>query len=130
MKSPLAVLLAASLLLLSAVPAQARDSVCLLGDDGKIAVSTFEHRAGGSNRATDVTLIFGGHILRGLLKDVNSGPIAMKEFGSGPNGYSFSGTISVDYPTRRITLKGKLQTPPDKGGIDLDASFEGKELQP
>ena len=129
MKSPLAALLLVFLSLPAASPARARDSVCLLGDDGKIAVSVFEHRAGAGDRATEVTLIFGGYVLRGQLKNANSGPITLRDVNPGPNAYSFSGRISIDYPTSRITLKGRLKTPPGNDGIDLDASFEGKELR-
>ena len=115
---------------LMAVRADARDSTCLLGDDGKIAVTTLEHRADNSRRATEVTLIFGAHLLRGRLKDTDSGKITLQEKDAGKDAYTFSGTISIDYKKMRITLKGKLKFAPDLPGENLNTSFKCKELQP
>src|SRR5579862_5320178 len=65
----------------------ARDSTCLLGDDGKIALTSLEHRTT-TGRGTDVTVIYGAHLLRGKLVNVDAGPITLKE--SGPQAYSFT----------------------------------------
>ncbi len=90
--------------------ALAGDSTWLLGDDGKIALNTFEHRAGeGDGRETSVTLIYGEHFLSGKLKDVDSGKITLKASSSIPeNAYVFKGSISIDYDKSEITLKGKM----------------------
>ncbi len=122
-------LLIVLLCLFTAAAAPARDSLCLFGDDGKIAVAVFEHRIGAGDRATEITLIYGGYVLRGRLKDVDAGPVTLKDVTPGPNAYSFSGRISIDFATRRITLKGRLKTPPGNDGIEIDASFEGRELR-
>lgn len=87
----------------------ARDSTWLLADNGKLAVTTFEHRAG-EGRATTVTVIYGEHILRGVLNDADSGRIKLKkETPQEPeNDYRFTGNISINYEKSQITLKGKL----------------------
>jgi hypothetical protein len=108
----------------------AADSTCLLGDNGKIAVTTFEHRTSTGGRATDVTLIFGTHLLRGELVDVDSGPVTLKATGKGKeNNYIFTGTINVDYDGKKMTLKGKLKV--DGTEIsNFNTTFRCKQLQP
>jgi hypothetical protein len=108
----------------------AADSVCMLGDNGKIALSTFEHRSGtGDGRVTEVTLIFGMHLLRGKLVDTDSGPITLKETGSSKYSYTFRGTIGVDYQTKKMTVKGKITA--DSTEISsINSTFRGKELNP
>ncbi len=87
----------------------AADSLCLLGDDGKIAVTTYEHRAAADTRATIVTLVFGSYILRGKLHDVDAGAITLREAGAAKNSYpKFVGNINVNYQTYQIKLKGAL----------------------
>lgn len=61
------------LLALSSGPALARDSLwtlCegktqLFGADETILVNQYEHRSGADSRTTQLTLIFGGHLLSG-----------------------------------------------------------------
>lgn len=105
----------------------AADSQCLLGDNGKIAVTTFEHRDGGSHRATEVTLIYGMHLLRGRLRDTDSGPIALSE--TGPEHYAFVGSLRVDYNAMKMTLKGKLKYTPTLSE-NYNTTFRCKTLQP
>ena len=116
--------------LVSASTAFAADSVCMLGDNGKIGLSTFEHRAAsGDGRVTEVTLIFGMHLLRGRLIDTDSGSITLKEGGSGKDNYTFRGTIGVNYQTKRMTVKGRIKT----GNLEIsniNSTFRGKELNP
>ena len=107
----------------------AADSVCMLGDNGKIALSTFEHRSGtGDGRVTEVTLIFGMHLLRGRLIDTDSGPVTLKE-AAGKDSYSFRGTIGVNYQTKKMTVKGQIKS----GNLEvsnINSTFRGKELNP
>jgi hypothetical protein len=102
----------------------------MLGDNGKIGLSTFEHRSGtGDGRVTEVTLIFGMHLLRGKLIDTDSGPITLKEAGSSRDSYTFRGTIGVDYQTKKMTVKGKIKT----GSLEIsniNSTFRGRELTP
>jgi len=108
----------------------AKDSTCLLGDNGKIAVTTFEHRTVSGGRATDVTLIFGTHLLRGELVDADSGPITLKATSKmKENRYVFGGSINVDYSGMKMTLKGKMEVE----GIEIskfNTTFRCKQLQP
>ena len=86
----------------------ARDSAWLLGDNGKVAVNIFEHRAG-MGRATGVTLIYGSFFLHGELHDTNSGKITLVLSDPQPaNRYTFTGTISIDYEKSQLTLKGAM----------------------
>ncbi len=96
-------------ILASSSAARAADSTWLLGDNGKIAVSTHEHRAG-AGRATSVTLIYGVHLLVGELKDTDSGPITLREISDGEEdkANNFKGQITVDYERTRVTLAGNL----------------------
>jgi len=124
------VLLGIAWSMLSVSTAFAADSVCMLGDNGKIALTTLEHRSGtGDGRVTEVTLIFGMHLLRGRLIDKDSGPVTLKEIGSSKGSYTFGGTVGVDYQTKKMTVKGKLTT----GNTEIsriNATFRGKELNP
>ena len=116
--------------LLSVSTAFAADSVCMLGDNGKIGLSTFEHRAAtGDGRVTEVTLIFGMHLLRGRLVDTDSGTITLKEAGAAKDSYTFRGTVGVNYQTKKMTVTGKIKT----GNLEIsniNSSFRGKELNP
>jgi hypothetical protein len=125
-----ALLLAATGGLLFAPAAFARDSTCLLGDNGKIAVTTLEHRAGGdgTHRVTDITLIFGAHLLRGHLRDADSGPVTLVEAGTRDN-YKFVGTLGIDYDKMKMTLKGKLKYDPATSDL-YNTTFDCKQLQP
>lgn len=115
---------------LSISTASAADSVCMLGDNGKIGLTTFEHRsATGDGRVTEVTLIFGMHLLRGRLVDTDSGPITLKEAGSAKDSYTFRGTVGVNYQTKKMTVKGKIKA----GNLEIsniNSTFRGKELNP
>jgi hypothetical protein len=115
---------------ISVSAAFAADSVCMLGDNGKIGLTTFEHRsATGDGRVTEVTLIFGMHLLRGRLVDTNSGAIILKEAGSSKESYTFRGTIGVNYQTKKMTVKGKIKA--DNLEISsISSTFPGKELNP
>jgi hypothetical protein len=109
----------------------AADSSCILGDNGKIALSTFEHRsAKGDGRMTEVTLIFGVHLLRGTLTNTDSGPITLKEMGSSKYNYKFVGTIGVDYQTKKMTVKGKITDGTGTEISNISSTFPGKELNP
>jgi hypothetical protein len=108
----------------------ARDSTCMLGDNGKIALTTLEHRsATGDGRVTEVTLIFGMHLLRGKLVDTDSGPVTLKETGSSKYNYTFGGTIGVDYQTNKMSVKGKITVGSDEIS-NINSTFRGKELNP
>lgn len=107
------------------VSTKAADSTWLLGDNGKVAVNSLEHRLGASGRGTDVTLIIGSHLLKGSLVNRDSGKITLKE--TGRDGYTFEGTIAIDYQNSQTTLKGRIKF----GGSASDsisAKIKSKEL--
>jgi hypothetical protein len=117
--------------MLFASMAFAADSVCTLGDNGKIALSTFEHRSDtGNGRVTEVTLIFGMHLLRGKLVDVDSGPVTLKETGSSKYNYKFGGTIGVDYKIGKMMVKGKITDGTGTEISNINSTFRAKELNP
>lgn len=109
----------------------AADSTWMLGDNGHIALNTLEHRSGtGNGRVTEVTLIFGMHLLRGKLVDADSGPITLKEAGSSKYNYLFKGTIGVAYETSKMTVKGKITDGTGGDISDINSTFSCKELRP
>lgn len=58
--------------LLMSSGAKAADSLWLLCDDDGLVLNLYEHRSGGENRKTELTLIFGQHQFTGALeKKVN-----------------------------------------------------------
>ena len=115
-------------LLCFSTAAMARDSTWLLGDDGQaVALTTFEHRAE-NGRATTVTLIYGEHLLRGELKDVDSGKITLKASAALPeNNYIFKGMISIDYEKMQIKLKGRMTVGEDEIA-SYDTTIKCKQL--
>ena len=103
--------------------AHGRDSTWLVCTSDSLLVSSHEHRAG-DGRATSLNLIFGVHDLRGELKDADSGRISLKA--AGETGTTFSGTISIDYEAKQLSLKGTLKL--DGEPSPIDATMECKEM--
>ena len=114
-------LLALCLLSLLSVPAFARDStwkMCigstqLFDVPAKLAVNVFEHRnSTGDGRVTELTLIYGGHVLQGNFDSTedDSGKILLKQDDS-----TFTGFTEVDYEHDLLILTGKLDL-----GIETD----------
>jgi hypothetical protein len=113
--------------LLLPVSCFAKDSVWVVGNSNKIAISLFEHRTGADTRAADVTLIMGGWTMTGAVKDTGEGyakpaPITLKT-----NGGGFKGTISIDYENHKVMLKGTLTL--SGQGFQLNEKISLKELQ-
>ena len=120
---------------LTAIASQAtlaKDSLWMLGDDGDIAVSTFEHRnERGDGRDTEVTLIFGMHTLQGTLHDADSGKIRLAEIGPNKAIYVFTGTVSVPnsaLQAKLIHVAGVLDFG-TAGNRNLDTSFPCKVMK-
>ncbi|MEY2508272.1 MAG: hypothetical protein QOH01_2601 [Verrucomicrobiota bacterium] len=113
--------------LLLPVSSFAKDSVWVVGNSNKIAISLFEHRTGAQGRAADVTLITGGWSMNGSVKDTGEGytkptPITLKT-----NGGGFKGTISIDFENHKVMLKGTLTLSGE--GFQLNEKISFKELQ-
>jgi len=103
--------------------AQAADSTWLLCDNGVIAVSSVEHRAGdGFNRMTSLSLILGGNIFGGELRGADAGKVSL----SGKNNDGFTGTVSIDYSTNRLMLKGILNM--SNSAFNIDSELQCKEM--
>lgn len=104
---------------------QARDSTWLLCSNESLVVSSHEHRAGGGDgRATTLTLIFGVHEMRGMLKDTDSGTVALKS--AAETGTGFNGKISLDYQANELSIAGILKI--DGEPNDIDATLQCKEM--
>ena len=90
--------------------ANAKDSLWGLGDNGRIAISFLEHRAGASLRVIDVTLIVGGWLLAGSVKEPSDGHVEDRPISLAAKNATFEGTFNVEFggDTNKIKLKGKL----------------------
>lgn len=78
--------------------------VVLYEETVKLVVNVFEHR-NAEGRATDLTLIYGGNVLKGGFNSTenDSGVVILKE-----NQSFFRGTAAVDYSEDTLALKGRL----------------------
>lgn len=79
--------------------------VVLYEETVKLVVNVFEHRNGADGRATDLTMIYGGNVLKGGFNSTesDSGVVILKE-----NQSFFRGTAAVDYSLDTLALKGRL----------------------
>jgi hypothetical protein len=91
-------------------------------NDVKIVVNAFEHR-NGNGRAVDLTLIYGGNILRGSYNttESTSGVVTLKGADS-----SFKGNVAIDYGRGIMNLSGKMTMA--KSGSSLKANLECETL--
>lgn len=102
----------AATILLFSLSASARDSLwnlcigdaVLFMEDHKLVVNVYEHR-NGLGRATELTMIFGGHTLTGTFDNTegDTGSVILKNARS-----TFKGRVAVDYLENTITLNGVL----------------------
>lgn len=107
--------------------AMAKDSLWLLCDNSSYALNVFEHRSnGGDGRVTDLVFLFGGHTLQGSLKDTESGPLFLAQKAGNKTLSSIRGTISIDFTTQKVNLKGKFRLQGDT--LTLNETLLCKEL--
>ncbi len=107
--------------------AEARDSTWLVCSNDSLALSSHEHRAPkGDGRETALTLIFGVHEMRGMLKNVDSGAVTLRA--AGETGTKYVGKLSVNYAAKTVRLAGTLtlQGAPTK----VKAILQCKEMSP
>lgn len=103
----------------------ARDSTWLVCNSDSLAMSLHEHRAkSGDDRETTITLIFGVHELRGILKGTDSGPVTLRDTRASKT--SFVGKVRVDYEANEVSLAGTLKL--DGEPFDIDANLQCKEM--
>ena len=94
----------------------------LFDRDASIVVNAFEHRVS-KGRAADITLIYGGHILKGSYStsESTSGTVLLKGIGS-----NFKGNVAIDYGRGLMTLVGRLEL--NRSASDLKATLECETL--
>ncbi|MFN2474731.1 MAG: hypothetical protein ABR526_00105 [Chthoniobacterales bacterium] len=73
-----------------------------------------------------MTLIFGVHEMRGMLKDADSGRVSLKAVGE--TGTAFSGKISIDYQANELAIAGVLKI--DGEPNEINATLQCKEMSP
>ena len=111
---------------LTAISAHAADSEWLLCNNDKLIVNSLEHRASADTRATDLTLILGGHVLRGELYNTDSDDNLSMSVQEGRYTQQFKGSIAIDYQTKRMTLNGILALA--NRAMPIDAKFDCKVM--
>lgn len=74
-------------------------------------LSIFEHRNGTSGRKTEITLIYGSHLLTANLKNADEGKIHLKSPLRKDD--SFKGSIKINYTENSVQLRGDYITYPD-----------------
>lgn len=79
--------------------------VVLYEETVKLVVNVFEHRNGSDGRKTDLTMIYGGNVLKGGFDSTESdaGTVILKE-----NESFYRGRAAVDYTNETLALKGTL----------------------
>lgn len=83
--------------------ASAADSTWLICDGSKIVANSFEHRVGSADRANELTLITGGTTFIGQVEDASEeSRVTM----TSPSGYTYKGSVKVDYQTYTIRFDG------------------------
>lgn len=108
----------------------AKDSLWGVGNDGTLALNPFEHRAGGTSRAADITLIMGSWFLNGKVVDSgggypNPGAITLTGRNGSPRG-TFTGTIRMDFTAEKVRLTGTRKL--SSTSFNLNNTIRYKEL--
>lgn len=77
----------------------------LFEESAKLAVNVYEHR-NGEGRATEFTMIYGGHVLTGTFNssESDSGLAILKNAQKS----FYRGTVATDYSENTLSLKGRL----------------------
>jgi hypothetical protein len=119
-----------------ALPCQAKDSLWLLCDNGKMALNLHEHRAG-LGRAISFSLLFGGYTLTGDLINANQsidqktsevtdyGKVVLRGNPKYPS--NFKGEIAVNYTKEVVSLNGVLNLQGER--FNIKYQLQCKELR-
>jgi hypothetical protein len=106
--------------------AHAADSTRLACDNGSVLLHVFEHRTGAEDRATDVTVIYGGYIFSGSIAEGAQSVLApIGEYARAGN--EFSGVITIDYAKGKVKVAGGALSLEGER-IPVAAKFSCKEL--
>jgi len=103
-------------------PAFASDSTWTVCNSKSFLVSAFEHRAGADSRQTDVVLIYGGHLAKGVLGE-DSNKVTLNS-----TTMNFEGEMTLNYRTNKMTLKGVLDIQGRR--FDIGESFKCVDKTP
>jgi hypothetical protein len=118
------------------LPCQAKDSLWLLCDNGKMALNLHEHRAG-LGRAISFSLLFGGYTLTGDLINANQsidqktsevtdyGKVVLRGNPKYPS--NFKGEIAVNYTKEVVSLNGVLNLQGER--FNIKYQLQCKELR-
>ena len=118
---------ASALFLASAGMLAARDSTWLLCSDDSLALSAHEHRSGsGEGRETSLTLIFGVHEMRGLLRNADTGNVRLSRQGKPDT--KFVGKVSLDFQATTVSLRGTLSI--DGEPMKVNTTLGCKQMSP
>lgn len=108
-----------------AASAHAADSSRLACDNGQVLLHVFEHRTGADERATEITVIYGGYIFNGNIEE--GSPAVLETLRPSRGGNQFSGVISVDYAKGKVKVaEGELLL--DGTRMPVAPKFRCKEL--
>jgi hypothetical protein len=135
MKTPLPLFILLINLTVFATSAMGRDSVFLVGNNGQVVVAANEHRSGSGGRETDVTLVYGSHVLYGTFPEEESGSLVLKSIDPSAklaveNKYLFKGSLSVDLEKMEMTLVGELFVAGEKESFAVyDSTFTCQSLE-
>lgn len=83
-------------------PAFAGDSTWLVCNSKSLLVSAFEHRTGADTRQTDVVLLYGGHLAKGVLRE-GSNKVTFNS-----TTMNFAGEMAINFVNNKMALKGVL----------------------
>lgn len=105
--------------------AEARDSTWLLCDNGGLVLNVLEHRVSIDDRTSELTLIYGAHVLEGQLLGVYEGDVKLSSrYAQGPK---FEGRLSLDFAKKVALIRGDLFLDDEK--FALSDRLACKELE-
>ncbi len=97
--------------------------VTIFEEKVKLVVNVYEHRNGAEGRQTELTMIYGGHVLLGAFDNTEADQALVNL----KNEYSFyQGLAAVDYSKNTLTLRGKISL--NESESPLSAKFRCTNL--
>lgn len=95
-------LIGSTFALLASVQTFAGDSTWTVCTSKSFVVSAYEHRASADTRQTDITLIYGGHVAKGVLTETS------KKIVLDSGTMKLDGEITINTKKNRMTMDGPL----------------------
>jgi hypothetical protein len=80
--------------------------VTMYEEQVKLVVNVYEHRNNADGRQTDLTMIYGGHVLQGVFDNSESdqATVTLKN----DLGSLYRGLVNIDYENDVLTLRGRI----------------------